>query len=53
MLFGWGWGRCSAVTHSCAAVLSPLSLIPFLLMVPVFCLGNSSNCYQNFSQKHG
>uniref|UniRef100_A0A8C7EAW1 Transmembrane protein 116 n=1 Tax=Nothoprocta perdicaria TaxID=30464 RepID=A0A8C7EAW1_NOTPE len=22
-------------------------------MVPVFCLGNSSNCYQNFSQKHG
>ncbi|KFP09212.1 Transmembrane protein 116, partial [Egretta garzetta] len=29
------------------------SLIPFLLMVPVFCLGNSSSCYQNFSQKHG
>ncbi|NXK91575.1 TM116 protein, partial [Formicarius rufipectus] len=29
------------------------SLIPFLLMVPVFCLGNSSGCYQNFSQKHG
>ncbi|NXN96086.1 TM116 protein, partial [Rhinopomastus cyanomelas] len=29
------------------------SLIPFLLMVPVFCLGNSSNCYQNFSQRHG
>ncbi|KFO95808.1 Transmembrane protein 116, partial [Calypte anna] len=29
------------------------SLVPFLLMVPVFCLGNSSNCYQNFSQKHG
>ncbi|NWU90407.1 TM116 protein, partial [Upupa epops] len=29
------------------------SLIPFLLMVPVFCLGNSSHCYQNFSQKHG
>ncbi|NXX44216.1 TM116 protein, partial [Tricholaema leucomelas] len=28
-------------------------LIPFLLMVPVFCLGNISNCYQNFSQKHG
>uniref|UniRef100_A0A8C8RU38 Transmembrane protein 116 n=1 Tax=Pelusios castaneus TaxID=367368 RepID=A0A8C8RU38_9SAUR len=22
-------------------------------MVPVFCLGNSKNCYQNFSQKHG
>ncbi|NWX85937.1 TM116 protein, partial [Nothoprocta pentlandii] len=34
-----------------ATILS--SLIPFLLMVPVFCLGNSSNCYQNFSQKHG
>ncbi|KAM6318148.1 transmembrane protein 116 [Podargus strigoides] len=29
------------------------SLIPFFLMVPVFCLGNSSDCYQNFSQKHG
>ncbi|NXP17524.1 TM116 protein, partial [Scytalopus superciliaris] len=29
------------------------SLIPALLMVPVFCLGNSSDCYQNFSQKHG
>ncbi|NXC36833.1 TM116 protein, partial [Campylorhamphus procurvoides] len=34
-----------------ATILS--SLIPFLLMVPVFCLGNSSDCYQNFSQKHG
>uniref|UniRef100_A0A8C3UX94 Transmembrane protein 116 n=1 Tax=Catharus ustulatus TaxID=91951 RepID=A0A8C3UX94_CATUS len=34
-----------------ATILS--SLIPFFLMVPVFCLGNSSNCYQNFSQKHG
>ncbi|KFP83615.1 Transmembrane protein 116, partial [Acanthisitta chloris] len=34
-----------------ATILS--SLIPFLLMVPVFCLGNSSSCYQNFSQKHG
>ncbi|XP_006015230.1 transmembrane protein 116 isoform X2 [Alligator sinensis] len=29
------------------------SLIPFLLMVPVFCLGNGSDCYGNFSQKHG
>ncbi|NXF92972.1 TM116 protein, partial [Eubucco bourcierii] len=29
------------------------SLIPCLLMVPVFCVGNISNCYQNFSQKHG
>lgn len=38
---------------NCAVVLSSPSLIPFLLMVPVFCLGNSSNCYQNFSQKHG
>uniref|UniRef100_A0A8B9VFL0 Transmembrane protein 116 n=1 Tax=Anas zonorhyncha TaxID=75864 RepID=A0A8B9VFL0_9AVES len=34
-----------------ATILS--SLVPFLLMVPVFCLGNNSNCYQNFSQKHG
>uniref|UniRef100_A0A8C3NXE1 Transmembrane protein 116 n=1 Tax=Cyanoderma ruficeps TaxID=181631 RepID=A0A8C3NXE1_9PASS len=34
-----------------ATILS--SLIPFLLMVPVFCLGNSSHCYQNFSLKHG
>uniref|UniRef100_A0A8B9CS89 Transmembrane protein 116 n=1 Tax=Anser brachyrhynchus TaxID=132585 RepID=A0A8B9CS89_9AVES len=34
-----------------ATILS--SLLPFLLMVPVFCLGNNSNCYQNFSQKHG
>ncbi|EMP37132.1 hypothetical protein UY3_05663 [Chelonia mydas] len=34
-----------------ATILS--SLIPFLLMVPVLCLGNSSDCYQNFSQKHG
>uniref|UniRef100_K7F6H6 Transmembrane protein 116 n=1 Tax=Pelodiscus sinensis TaxID=13735 RepID=K7F6H6_PELSI len=34
-----------------ATILS--SLIPFLLMVPVFCLGNTHNCYQNFSQKHG
>ncbi|NXT36360.1 TM116 protein, partial [Pelecanoides urinatrix] len=44
---------CSAITNNYAVVLSPLSLIPFLLMVPVFCLGNSNNCYQNFSQKHG
>uniref|UniRef100_A0A8C0HJS4 Transmembrane protein 116 n=1 Tax=Chelonoidis abingdonii TaxID=106734 RepID=A0A8C0HJS4_CHEAB len=28
-------------------------VIPFLLMVPVFCLGNSSDCYQNFSQNNG
>ncbi|XP_074868714.1 transmembrane protein 116 isoform X3 [Carettochelys insculpta] len=34
-----------------ATILS--SLIPFLLMVPVFCVGNSRECYQNFSQKHG
>ncbi|NXX94691.1 TM116 protein, partial [Centropus bengalensis] len=43
----------SAITPNRAVVLSALSLIPFFLMVPVFCLGNSSNCYQNFSQKHG
>ncbi|NXG26121.1 TM116 protein, partial [Grallaria varia] len=40
---------------SCAGRIATISssLIPFLLMVPVFCLGNISNCYQNFSQKHG
>ncbi|XP_029768504.1 transmembrane protein 116 [Terrapene carolina triunguis] len=34
-----------------ATILS--SVIPFLLMVPVFCLGNSNDCYQNFSQNNG
>ncbi|NXT19059.1 TM116 protein, partial [Syrrhaptes paradoxus] len=40
---------------SCVGRIATISssLIPFLLMVPVFCLGNSSDCYQNFSQKHG
>ncbi|XP_043832183.1 transmembrane protein 116 isoform X2 [Dromiciops gliroides] len=33
-----------------AVVLS--SLIPLLLMVPVFCLGNTSECFHNFSQSH-
>ncbi|XP_078193469.1 transmembrane protein 116 isoform X5 [Callithrix jacchus] len=28
------------------------SLIPLLLMTPVFCLGNTSECFQNFSQNH-
>ncbi|XP_040842818.1 transmembrane protein 116 isoform X2 [Ochotona curzoniae] len=28
------------------------SLIPLLLMTPVFCLGNASECYRNFSQSH-
>lgn len=28
------------------------SLIPLLLMTPVFCLGNASECYHNFSQSH-
>ncbi|XP_007490100.1 transmembrane protein 116 isoform X2 [Monodelphis domestica] len=28
------------------------SLIPLLLMVPVFCLGNTSECFHNFSQSH-
>ncbi|XP_065760279.1 transmembrane protein 116 isoform X3 [Muntiacus reevesi] len=28
------------------------SLIPLLLMVPVFCLGNVSECFRNFSQSH-
>uniref|UniRef100_A0A8C6DW78 Transmembrane protein 116 n=1 Tax=Moschus moschiferus TaxID=68415 RepID=A0A8C6DW78_MOSMO len=33
-----------------AIILS--SLIPLLLMVPVFCLGNVSECFHNFSQSH-
>ncbi|XP_006870569.1 PREDICTED: transmembrane protein 116 [Chrysochloris asiatica] len=28
------------------------SLIPLLLMIPVFCLGNTSECFRNFSQNH-
>ncbi|XP_062941544.1 transmembrane protein 116 isoform X1 [Cynocephalus volans] len=28
------------------------SLIPLLLMTPVFCLGNTSECFHNFSQSH-
>uniref|UniRef100_A0A2K5N1B1 Transmembrane protein 116 n=1 Tax=Cercocebus atys TaxID=9531 RepID=A0A2K5N1B1_CERAT len=28
------------------------SLIPLLLMTPVFCLGNTRECFQNFSQSH-
>uniref|UniRef100_A0A8D1TNA9 Transmembrane protein 116 n=1 Tax=Sus scrofa TaxID=9823 RepID=A0A8D1TNA9_PIG len=28
------------------------SLIPLLLMIPVFCLGNASECFRNFSQSH-
>nr|XP_005996452.1 PREDICTED: transmembrane protein 116 isoform X2 [Latimeria chalumnae] len=33
-----------------AIILS--SLIPFILLVPVFCMGNASECYQNFSRPH-
>ncbi|XP_054449944.1 transmembrane protein 116 [Pteronotus mesoamericanus] len=33
-----------------AIILS--SLIPLLLMIPVFCLGNVSECFLNFSQSH-
>ncbi|XP_070076214.1 transmembrane protein 116 isoform X9 [Equus przewalskii] len=33
-----------------AIILS--SLIPLLLMIPVFCLGNASECFHNFSQSH-
>ncbi|XP_044897415.1 transmembrane protein 116 isoform X5 [Felis catus] len=33
-----------------AIILS--SLIPLLLMIPVFCLGNVSECFRNFSQSH-
>ncbi|XP_075390491.1 transmembrane protein 116 [Tenrec ecaudatus] len=28
------------------------SLVPLLLMIPVFCLGNTSECFHNFSQNH-
>ncbi|KAM9193942.1 transmembrane protein 116 isoform 2-T2 [Dugong dugon] len=28
------------------------SLIPLLLMIPVFCLGNTGECFRNFSQSH-
>ncbi|XP_073916811.1 transmembrane protein 116 isoform X2 [Castor canadensis] len=28
------------------------SLIPLLLMTPIFCLGNASECFHNFSQSH-
>ncbi|XP_008057744.1 transmembrane protein 116 isoform X2 [Carlito syrichta] len=28
------------------------SLIPLLLVTPVFCLGNASECFRNFSQSH-
>ncbi|XP_016058569.1 PREDICTED: transmembrane protein 116 [Miniopterus natalensis] len=33
-----------------AIILS--SLIPLLLITPVFCLGNASECFYNFSQSH-
>ncbi|XP_016005221.2 transmembrane protein 116 isoform X3 [Rousettus aegyptiacus] len=33
-----------------AIILS--SLVPLLLMIPVFCLGNASECFRNFSQSH-
>ncbi|XP_013963511.1 transmembrane protein 116 isoform X3 [Canis lupus baileyi] len=33
-----------------AIILS--SLIPLLLMIPVFCLGNISECFHNFTQSH-
>ncbi|KAF6083315.1 transmembrane protein 116 [Phyllostomus discolor] len=33
-----------------AIILS--SLIPLLLMIPIFCLGNVSECFRNFSQSH-
>ncbi|XP_012586449.1 PREDICTED: transmembrane protein 116 [Condylura cristata] len=33
-----------------AIILS--SLIPLLLMIPVFCVGNANECFHNFSQSH-
>uniref|UniRef100_A0A8C5JY07 Transmembrane protein 116 n=1 Tax=Jaculus jaculus TaxID=51337 RepID=A0A8C5JY07_JACJA len=43
------------IEYSCqsghiAFILS--SLIPLLVMTPVFCLGNASECFHNFSQSH-
>ncbi|KAM6155763.1 transmembrane protein 116 [Rhynchocyon petersi] len=28
------------------------SMIPLLLMIPIFCLGNTNECFVNFSQSH-
>ncbi|KAG8513235.1 Transmembrane protein 116, partial [Galemys pyrenaicus] len=33
-----------------AIILS--SLIPLLLMIPIFCVGNANECFHNFSQNH-
>ncbi|XP_028913991.1 transmembrane protein 116 [Ornithorhynchus anatinus] len=43
-------GDCTSRLGKAATILS--SLIPLLLMVPVFCLGNASDCFRNFSQSH-
>nr|XP_006970833.2 transmembrane protein 116 [Peromyscus maniculatus bairdii] len=40
-------------SHQCGHVVFILSsLIPLLLMTPVFCLGNVNECFHNFSQSH-
>ncbi|CAO2629480.1 Transmembrane protein 116 [Lemmus lemmus] len=44
-----------ALNHTCQSsriVIILSSLIPLLLMTPVFCLGNVNECFHNFSQSH-
>ncbi|XP_055461813.1 transmembrane protein 116 isoform X4 [Psammomys obesus] len=51
-------GRSTAaqvIDYTCQAghvVFILSSLIPLLLMTPVFCLGNVNECFHNFSQSH-
>ncbi|CAH6778859.1 Tmem116 [Phodopus roborovskii] len=43
------------IGHTCQGgniVFLLSSLIPLLLMTPVFCLGNVNECFHNFSQSH-
>ncbi|XP_007936460.1 transmembrane protein 116 [Orycteropus afer afer] len=41
---------CTCHVGQMAIIMS--SLMPLLLMIPVFCLGNTSECFRNFSQSH-
>ncbi|XP_050015084.1 transmembrane protein 116 isoform X1 [Alexandromys fortis] len=43
------------INHTCQSshiVFILSSLLPLLLMTPVFCLGNVNECFHNFSQSH-
>ncbi|XP_041504075.1 transmembrane protein 116 isoform X5 [Microtus oregoni] len=43
------------IKHTCQSshiVFILSSLLPLLLMTPVFCLGNVNECFHNFSQSH-